>query len=47
MSGLADLINKKKNGRVECEIKLNMHINFISINDTGEIRAFYVWSDNE
>ena len=47
MSGLADLINKKKNGRVECKIKLNMHINFISINDTGEIRAFYVWSDNE
>ena len=47
MPGLADLINKKKNDRVECKIQLNMGVNFISTNDTGEIRTFYVWSDNE
>ena len=46
-SGLADLINKKKNDRVECKIQLNMSVNFISTNDTGEIRTFYVRSDNE
>ena len=23
-----------------------MHVNFISSNDTGEIRTIYVWSDN-
>ena len=40
MPGLPDIINKKKNDRVECEIKLNMHVNFISTNDTGEIRTF-------
>ena len=45
--GLADLINKKKNDRVECKIQLNMGVNFISTNDTGEIRTFYVRSDNE
>ena len=47
MPGLADLINKKKNDRVECKIQLNMGVNFISTNDTGEIRSFYVRSDNE
>ena len=47
MLGLADLINKKKNDRVECKIQLNMDVNFISTNDTGEIRTFYVRSDNE
>ena len=26
---------------------LEMSVNFISSNDTGEIRAFFVWSDNE
>ena len=46
MPGLADLINKKKNDRVECKIQLNMGVNFISTNDTGEICTFYVWSDN-
>ena len=45
--GLADLINKKKDDRVECKINLNMGINFLSTNDTGEIRTFYVPSDNE
>ena len=24
-----------------------MHINFVSSNDTGEIRPIFVWSDNE
>ena len=24
-----------------------MHINFVSSNDTGEIRTIFVWSDNE
>ena len=47
MPGLADLINKKKDDRVECKIQLNMGVNFISTNDTGEIRTFYVRSDNE
>ena len=47
MPGLADLINKKKNDRVECKIQLNMGVSFISANDTGEIRLFYVKSDNE
>ena len=47
MPGLADLINKKKNHRVECKIQLNMDVNFIYTNDTGEIRTFYVRSDNE
>ena len=47
MPGLADLINKKKDDRVECKIQLNMGVNFISTNDTREILTFYVWSDNE
>ena len=33
MPGLANLINKKKNDRVECRIQLNMDVNFIYIND--------------
>ena len=47
MPGLADLIDKKKNDRVECKIQLNMGVNFISTNDIGEIRTYYVLSDNE
>ena len=47
MPGLGDLINKKKKDRVECKIQLNMDVNFISTNDTGEICTFYVRSDNE
>ena len=47
MPGLADLINKQKNDRVECKIQLNMGVNFISTNDTGETCTFYVRSDNE
>ena len=45
--GLGDLINKKKNNRVECKIQLNIGVNFISTNNTGEIRTFYVQSENE
>ena len=47
MPGLADLIHKKKNDRVECKIQLNMGVNFISTDDTGKTRIFYVLSDNE
>ena len=50
MPQLADLINEQKNNRDgfnESEIQLNMGVNFISTNDTGEFRTFYVRSDNE
>ena len=45
MSHLADLINEQKNNRDESnesKIQLNMGLNFISSNDTGEIRTFFV-----
>ena len=29
------------------KIQVNMHLNFVSSNDTGEIRTIFVWSDNE
>ena len=45
---LADLINDHKNIRnSEWKIQLNMGMNLISSNDTGEIRTFFVRSDNE
>ena len=50
MLHLADLINEQKNngdGSNESKIQLNMGVNFISSNDTGEIRTFYVQGDNE
>ena len=47
MPGLADLINKKKNDRIECKIQLNMGVNFISTDVTGKTHIFYVLSDNE
>ena len=50
MPYLSDLINERKNNRDgsnEWKIQLNMGVNFISSNDTGEIRTFYVNSDNE
>ena len=50
MPYLSDLINEQKNNRDgsnESKIKLNMGVNFISSNDTGEIRTFYVPSDNK
>ena len=50
MSYLSDLINDHKTIRDnsnEWKIQINMHVNFISSNDTGEIRTIFVWSNNE
>ena len=50
MPYLSDLINYHKairNESNEWKIQLNMGVNFISSNDTGEIRTFFVRSDNE
>ena len=47
---LSDLINENKAIKTssnEQKIQINMHINFVSSNDTGEIRTVFVWSDNE
>ena len=45
---LASLINDHKNIRnSKRKIQLNIRVNFISTNDTGEIHTFYVRSDNE
>ena len=44
---LAELINDNRNESNEWKIQLNMDVNFISSNDTGEIRNFFVRSDNE
>ena len=45
---LSDLINYHKNIKnSEWKIELNIGVNFISINNTGEIRTLYVNSDNE
>ena len=50
MPYLSDLINYHKairNQSKEWKIQINMHVNFVSSNDTGEIRTIFVWSDNE
>ena len=50
MSYLSDLINDHKtirNNSNEWKIQINMHVNFVSSNDTGETRTIFVWSDNE
>ena len=47
---LSDLINENKateNKSNEWKIQTNIHVNFVSSNDTGEIRTISVWSDNE
>ena len=47
---LSDLVNDHRvirNESNEWKIQLNMSVDFISSNDTGEIRTFFVWSDNE
>ena len=47
---LSDLINENKaigNNFNEWKIQIKMHVNFISSNDTGEIRTIFVLSDNE
>ena len=45
MPYLSDLINDHKTN--EWKIQINMHVNFISSNDTGKTRTIFVWSDNE
>ena len=45
MPYLSDLINDHKTN--EWKIHINMHIDFVSSNDTGETRTIFVWSDNE
>ena len=50
MAYLKELINNHKaikSGSNEWKIQLNMHIKFVSSNDTGNIRTFYVWGKNE
>ena len=50
MPYLSDLINDHRairNESNEWKIQINMSVNFISSNDTGEIRTISVWSDNE
>ena len=47
---LRDLINDHRaieSNSKEWKIQINMSVNFISSNDTGEIRTISVWSDNE
>ena len=45
MPYLKDLINDHKTN--ESKIQTNMHVNFISSNDTGETRTIFVWSNNK
>ena len=50
MPYLSDLVNDHKaiwNESKEMKIQINMNVNFVSSNDTGEIRTIFVWSDNE
>ena len=50
MPYLSDLINDHKSIRDnsnEWKIQINVHVNFISSNDTGKICTIFVWSDNE
>ena len=47
---LQDILNDQKtnsNNSNEWKIQINMHVNFVSSNDTGEIRTIFVWSNNE
>ena len=47
---LSDLINENKatvTSSNEWKIQINMRVNFVSSNDTGEIRTIFVLSDNE
>ena len=50
MTYLRDIINDHTAIRSESnewKTQINMHINFIFSNDTGETRTIFVWSDNE
>ena len=47
---MCDLINDYKairNNSNEWKIQININVNFVSSNDTGETRTIFVWSDNE
>ena len=47
---LSDLINENKaieTSSNEWKIQINMHVNFVSSNDTGEVRTVFVWRDNK
>ena len=47
---LSDLINENKaieNNSNEWKTQINMNVNFVSSNDTGEIPTIFLWSDNE
>ena len=47
---LSDLVNENKaieTSSNEWKIQINMGINFVPCNDTGEIRTIFVLSDNE
>ena len=47
---LSDLINENKaieTSSNEWKIEINMHVNFVSSNDTGEICTIFVCSDND
>ena len=47
---LSNLINENKaieNNANEWKIQINMNVNFVSSNDTGEIRTIFAWSNNE
>ena len=47
---LSDLINENKaieNNFNEWETQINKRVNFVSSNDSGEIRTIFVLSDNE
>ena len=43
---LYDLINDHRIDRRLWKIQINMHVNFISSRDTGEIRTICTWSNN-
>ena len=47
---LRDIINDQmtnsKNSN-EWKIQINMHVNFASSNDFGEIRTIFVWCNNQ
>ena len=50
MPYFSDLITDHKtirNNSNEWKIQINVHVNFVSSKDTGEIRTIFVWSDNE
>ena len=50
MPYLSDSINDHKTNRNnsnEWKIQIKMHVNFVSSNDTREIRTIFVLSDNE